>query len=207
MSQRSNIKRYSNEASIHNAMQALKQDANLTIPRPAITYSVLERTLRRRRNGTLSQCDCKPKSMKLLLTEEEAIIQYVLELDARGSPPKLASIRDMADSLLTERHRDLVGENWAKAFVKRQPELKVELNRNYDYKRALCEDPEVVGGCFRLVQNTKAKYDIQDEDKYNFDKTGFMIGQISTGPVFTAADRRGRPKTVQQGNPEWVTVI
>jgi hypothetical protein len=42
-------------------MQALKQDANFTIPRPAIIYSVLERTLRRRRNGTLSQCDCKPK--------------------------------------------------------------------------------------------------------------------------------------------------
>jgi hypothetical protein len=67
--------------------------------------------------------------------------------------------------------------------------------------------PYFVGGWFRLVQNTKPKYDIQDEDKYNFDKTGFMIGQISTGVVFTAADHRGRPKTVQQGSREWVTVI
>jgi hypothetical protein len=34
-----------------------------------------------------------------------------------------------------------------------------------------------------------------------------MMGVISTGAVVTASDRRGRPKTVQQGNREWVTVI
>ena len=34
-----------------------------------------------------------------------------------------------------------------------------------------------------------------------------MMGVISTGAVVTAADRRGRPKAVQQGNREWVTVI
>jgi len=62
-------------------------------------------------------------------------------------------------------------------------------------------------GWFRLVQNTKAKYGIQDEDTYNFNKTSFIIGVISTRAVVTAAERRGRPKTVQQGNREWVTAI
>ncbi|KAH6508685.1 hypothetical protein HBI58_010470 [Parastagonospora nodorum] len=33
------------------------------------------------------------------------------------------------------------------------------------------------------------------------------MGQISTGAVVTASERRGRPKTVQQGNREWTTVI
>lgn len=33
------------------------------------------------------------------------------------------------------------------------------------------------------------------------------MGVISTGAVVTAADRRGRPKTVQQGNREWATAI
>jgi RecB family endonuclease NucS len=60
--------------------------------------------------------------------------------------------------------------------VKRRPKLKVKFNRKYDYKRALCEDPEVVEGWFRLVVNIKAKYGIQDEDIYNFDETGFIIG-------------------------------
>ncbi|KAF7572901.1 hypothetical protein PtrM4_078060 [Pyrenophora tritici-repentis] len=34
-----------------------------------------------------------------------------------------------------------------------------------------------------------------------------MMGQISVGAVVTGSERRGRPKTVQQGNREWTTVI
>jgi hypothetical protein len=53
----------------------------------------------------------------------------------------------------------------------------------------------------------KAKYGILDDDTYNFDKSGFMMGIISTGAVVTSSERQGRPKTVQQGNQEWMTVI
>jgi hypothetical protein len=91
----------------------------------------------------------------------------------------------MANALLAKRHRDPVGQNWAANIVKRQPELKVKFNQKYDYKRALCEDPEVIRGWFQLVENTKAKYGIQDEDTYNFDESGFMMGIISTRAVVT----------------------
>jgi hypothetical protein len=64
-----------------------------------------------------------------------------------------------------------------------------------------------VQGWFSLVANIKAKYRIQDDDTYNFDETGFMMGQISTRAVVTASDRSGRPKQVQPGNREWTTVI
>jgi hypothetical protein len=80
----------------------------------------------------------------------------------------LAAVKELAEFLLAERHRDPVGQNWAANFVKRQPELKVKFNRKYDYKRALCEDPEVIRGWLKLVENTKTKYGIQDEDTYNF---------------------------------------
>lgn len=135
------------------------------------------------------------------------IDQHILDLDARGFPPRLAAVKDMADSLLAERHRDPVGQNWAATFIKRQPELKVNFNRKYDYKRALCEDPEVIQGWLRLVENMKAKHGILDNDTYNFDETGFMMGQISTGAVVTSFERRRRPKTVQLGNREWTAVI
>jgi hypothetical protein len=48
----------------------------------------------------------------------------------------------------------------------------------------------------------KAKYGILDKDTYNFDESGFIIGVISTRAVVTGSDRRGRPKTVQQGDQE-----
>ena len=83
----------------------------------------------------------------------------------------------------------------------------MKFNRKYDYKRALCEDPAAIRAWFQLVANTKAKYGIQDEDTYNFDETGFMMGMISTGAVVTASEKRERPKSVQPGNREWTTVI
>jgi hypothetical protein len=112
----------------------------------------------------------------------------------------------MADLLRKEPGQPPVGINWASTFVKRCPELKVKFNCKYDYKRALCEDPKVIQGWFQLVENTKAKYSILDEDTYNFDESGFMMGMISTGAVVTGSEHR-RPKNVQQGNREWTTVI
>tara|TARA_R110002003_G_scaffold482_2_gene20057 strand:- start:5544 stop:5672 length:129 start_codon:yes stop_codon:yes gene_type:complete len=42
--------------------------------------------------------------MKLLKSEEEVIVQHILDLDERGFPPCLAAVKDMADLLLRERH-------------------------------------------------------------------------------------------------------
>jgi hypothetical protein len=64
----------------------------------------------------------------------------------------------------------------------------VKFNRKYDYKRALCEDPGVIQGWFKLVENTKAKYGILDEDTYNFDESSFIIGIILTRVVITGSN-------------------
>jgi hypothetical protein len=53
---------------------------------------------------------------------------------------------------------------------------------------------------FQLVQNTIAKYSIQVEDIYNFNKTGFQIGVIATAKVITDRERSNRPRTIQPGN-------
>jgi hypothetical protein len=34
-----------------------------------------------------------------------------------------------------------------------------------------------------------------------------MMGIISTGAVVTGSERQGQPKSIQQGNREWTTVI
>jgi hypothetical protein len=82
--------------------------------------------------------------MKLLKTEEEVIVQHILNLNARGFPPWLAAVADMANCLHAERHVGQVSVNWPSTFVMRQPKLKVKFNRKYDYKRALCKNPEVI---------------------------------------------------------------
>ncbi|KAJ8112323.1 hypothetical protein OPT61_g5283 [Boeremia exigua] len=195
------------EAQLQLALQALKQDANLSQRRAAAIYSVPQKTLSDRRAGRPSRGDTMPNSRRLDNNEERVIVDHILELDARGFGPQLADVAAMANSLRAKRNLGPVGTNWPSTFVKRQPELKVKFNRRYDYKRALYEDSGIVQGWFSLVANVKAKYGILDDDVHNFDETGFMIGQISTGAVVTASERQGRPKTVQPGNWEWVTVI
>ncbi|USP79293.1 putative transposase [Curvularia clavata] len=197
----------SSECQIQLALQALKQDANLSERRAAALYNVSRTTLRQRRDGRDSQADRRPKTMNLTKLEEEVVVEHILDLGSRGFPPRLADVANMANSLRAERNLGQVGQNWPSTFVKRRPELKVKFNRKYDYKRALCEDPKAIQDWFGLVANMKAKYGIQDDDTYNFDETGFMMGQITPGAVVTASERRGRPKTIQPGNREWATVI
>jgi hypothetical protein len=207
MSQQRNNLPASKEARLQLALQAKQRDATLSQRRAAAIYRVSQSTLSTRLAGITFRRKCTPNSMNLLKREEDIIVQHILDLDARGFSPRLAAIKDMADSLLAERQRNPVGRNWAANFVKRRPELKVKFNRKYDYKRALSEDPVVIQDWFRRVANIKAKHGILNDDTYNFDESGFMMGQISTGAVVTSSERRGRAKTVQQGDREWTTVI
>jgi len=83
----------------------------------------------------------------------------------------------------------------------------MRFNRKYDYQRVKNEDPEVIRGWFDLVRNTIAKYRVDDNNIYNFDEIGFIMGIASTAKVITTSERRYRPNTIQPGNREWVTVI
>jgi hypothetical protein len=195
------------EGHILLALQALQNDKNLTVRAAAKIYRVSRKTLGRRRAGTPAQCDTTPKSKNLTHSEEEVIVQYIIELDARSFPPRLCGVEDMANHLLRERDAPPVGKLWAHRFVKRQPQLRTRYTHRYDYQRAKCEDPKVIGVWFVLVWNVRAKYGILDDDVYNFDETGFMMGIIFAGMVVTTSDGRGKAKLAQPGNREWATVI
>ncbi|KAG6978255.1 Pogo transposable element with ZNF domain [Fusarium oxysporum f. sp. conglutinans] len=189
------------------ALQALQDDPKLSMRHAAKIYDVNRNTLSNRKKGKQARCNTISKSQNLSNLEEEAVLQYVLDQDMRGFPCQLSIVEDIANRLLADRGEQPVGKNWANNFINRQPELKSRYQRKYDYQRALCEDPITIRNWFRLVENTIAKYGIRSDDIWNFDETGFMMGMISTRKVITSAERRGRPKAVQPGSREWVTVI
>ena len=86
----------------------------------------------------------RPNSHKLTTTEEQTIVQYILDLDSRGFAPRLCEVADMADKLLAARGKELVGKRWPGRFVTRSDELKIAFNRAKDRQRILQEDPEVI---------------------------------------------------------------
>jgi hypothetical protein len=140
------------EAQVQLALQAIKKDATLSLRRAAAIYRAPLQTLSDRRAGRPSRADTMANSRNLTNTKEQVIVEHILELVARGFPPRLSAVADMANSLRAERGLGHVGLNWPSTFVK--------FNQKYNYKRALCEDPEVIQGWFRLVANIKAKYGI-----------------------------------------------
>jgi hypothetical protein len=113
----------------------------------------------------------------------------------------------MADRLLRERSGKPVGKHWVDNFVKRTSELTKRWSRPYNRQRVACEDPALIQPWFKLVQSVKAKYGIHDEDTWNFDKTGFLIGKITSQLVVIFSDKPGKAKKLQPGNREWTTLI
>lgn len=192
------------------ALQAYHNHNMPSLRAAAKAYDVSLTTLQRRHQGVLSRADAPANSSKLTPTEEKVLVQKVLHQSAQGFPPQHGVVRDMANIILKSKNPSTpqtVGTNWVTKFVKRHPELQSVYNRKFDYQRAECEDPGVIGLWFKLVQDTVSKYGVLEEDIYNFDETGFQMGVISTSKVITTSERRGRPRTIQPGNREWVIAI
>jgi len=64
----------------------------------------------------------------LTATEEQTIVQYILNLDSRGFAPRLCEVADMADKLLAVCGGKAVSKRWAERFVTRSAELKMAFN-------------------------------------------------------------------------------
>ena len=47
------------------------------------------------------------------------IVKHILKLVARGFPPRLAAVADIANSLRAERNLSHISLNWPSTFVKR----------------------------------------------------------------------------------------
>ena len=51
----------------------------------------------------------------------------------------------------------------------------------------------MINAWFKLVEETKAKYGVHNNDIYNFNEIGFQIGVIGLIKVVTSSKRRIRP--------------
>lgn len=139
-----------------------------------------------------------------------SLVQWILDMDMRGSAPRQATVREMANILLAERDPSLsltVGKNWLSTFVQRQPELRTHYSRRYNYQRAQTENPKILYDWFNIVQRVVDEKGIQPEDIYNFDETGFAMGPIATAKVVTRAEYYSWRAVLQPRNREWVTAI
>ena len=92
MSPPTNILPIPREVRIQLAIQALDTGQICGVRHAARNFNIPLSSLQTRRAETTSRRDAKPKSIKLTVTKEEAIKQYILELDSRGLASPLNTI-------------------------------------------------------------------------------------------------------------------
>jgi hypothetical protein len=180
------------EGRIALALKAHKQDKTTSFRALVSTYDVPRSTAQRHVKGINSRRDSIANGRRLTPAQEESLKQWILSMDQRGMPPRIATVQQMASLLAMQLPGARpVGKNWVQGFLKRHNDLQSKWNRKYDYQRAKCEDPKLIHEWFKRIQDTKAQYGILDEDSYNFDESGFQMGVIATARVVTGTDRAG----------------
>jgi hypothetical protein len=142
------------EGRILLAIRALKKQDIATVSLAARTFNVPRSTLRDRISGRTERRIVRANSYKLTEIEEDSLQKWILSMDARGSAPRPSAVREIANLLLESRGitpAPSVGENRVTKYVKRHPELSSRFLRRYNYERAKCEDPKIIGEWFTLV--------------------------------------------------------
>jgi hypothetical protein len=133
MHQQNNTTLSQQEGRIDLALQAYTSGYFRSIPRAADAFNVRHQRLYDRLHGITSRPQIRLNCLKLTATEEQTIVQYILDLDSRGFAPRLYEVADMADKLLTTRGGIPVGKNWPGRFVSHTEELKMAFNRAKDH--------------------------------------------------------------------------
>jgi hypothetical protein len=122
-------------------------------------YDIPRTTLRRRLQHVPTLQKFNTQKRKLSPTEEQSLVDWILDLDRRGFPPQIIDVRRMADNLLAARGQEPppqpVGKNWISRFIKAQPELQTKWNRKFHSQRAKSEDPAAIRAWFKLVEETR----------------------------------------------------
>ena len=198
------------ESRVQMAVKAWKEKKTRSILEAARVFEVPESTLRRRLAGIKSRSETRANSHRLTEIEESSLVKQLLDADKRGFPIRPEFLHGMAEILLRERLHDskaTLGVNWASTFIKRHPEVHTRYNRRISYQRAKQEDPRVIKQWLHTVYEAIQEHGIHEDDIWNFDETGFAMGLCTTSKVITAVERSERPRTVIQGNREWVTII
>ena len=96
-----NMSQKDDERNIILALQAMKNDPNLSARAAGKIYTCNHQKLGRRMRSMQSRCDIQPNSQKLSNLEESVLVQYILDLATKGFPLQISIVEDIANRLLT----------------------------------------------------------------------------------------------------------
>ena len=99
------------ESQIVIALQAMQNNPKLSARAAAKIYPTNHQKISRRKRGIPSRCDIPANSRKLTDLEEQVLIQYILDLAAKGFPLWMSIVEDIVNRLLAIRDTLYIGSH------------------------------------------------------------------------------------------------
>jgi len=147
-------------------------------------FCVSESRLRARWKGRPAKSERILVNRRLTDDEELVVCLYLKRLDEIGTSARLPMIANCANTILRASHPSdkstsplpTVSSAWISRFLERHPEFHIRKQKTLDRDRKNAHNPSNILDWFEGYQRLCEEKELQKEDIYNFDETGFRIG-------------------------------
>ena len=179
------------EDAIKNAYKSYCQNQNQKITVLAREFDAPYRRLLARIHGQKSYQDRSPTNILLTDAEERTVKAWIEQLDTIGTPPTNRMIIGCANAVLARANPHLdpprtVSPNWVYGFLKRLPDGYERVEQTpIDPKRLNAQDLGVLQTWFDRLKIQLDTKKITYTNIWNFDETGFRVGQGKKETVVT----------------------
>jgi hypothetical protein len=126
-------------------------------------------------------------------SEENAVVQFLLQMSDLGQPVRIKFIPQIAFSVTrhrptTDRPHKAPGKNWVKALENRHPELKARRVKALDWNRHEKNTYEKITHWFEVIRKVLEDPAILAENVYNMDETGVILSMPGSVKVLVGKD-------------------
>lgn len=127
----SSPKSFNQEDKILLALNDIKNGRIKSIHAAAKLYEIPYTTLYTRSHGRVSRADIRPNGHKLTQFKENSLAEWIISIDTRGAAPRLATVGEMANILLTARSSytlSTVRKICLSTFINHRPKLRIRFS-------------------------------------------------------------------------------
>lgn len=139
-----------------------------------------------REHGRSTRREKAAKEQYLSPQEEKGLANYTLRMCQNGYPLPVKALRSLA-LVIRQRRRTAPeragkppGKNWPQGFYKRNPQLKARRLRAIPWDRHDHTIYPKVAEWFSIIGNELADPAILDENVFNMDETGVLLGKVGS---------------------------
>jgi hypothetical protein len=183
------------EKRITNALEAYHAAKKPNIAFFAREFNIPYSTFKGRVKGRQPRKGSTGGTKALEPEQEQALILWIDILDQGFSPPNASQIQGAAEQII-QRHDPsrTLGKNWAYRFIDRlPPRFRDNSAKLMEKDRYQAVTPGFLASWYDRLDITIKTYEITERNLYNFDETGFRIGQGKPENVISARGNYSNP--------------